>query len=62
MDKLDRLVRAGRIERARGMCKHMLRRGEDSRMALETLLLHLSDKRDGAPAFPPRAERICGGK
>ena len=62
MDKLDRLVRAGRIKRARGMCRRMLRRKEGSRMALETLLIHLSERPEGAPALVLQKERVRGGK
>jgi hypothetical protein len=62
MDKLDRLVKAGRIKRSRRMCRRMLRRKQGSRMALETLLIHLADRSEGKGAFSSMGERIHGGK
>jgi hypothetical protein len=62
MDRLDRLVRTGRIQRARWLCKRMIRRKEGSRMALETLLLHLGDRQQGSAVFDSRRSRISGGK
>ena len=62
LDKLDRLVRAGRIRRARWLCRRMIRRKEGSRLALETLLTHLSERKEGRAASDPRPKRISGGK
>jgi hypothetical protein len=62
MDRLDRLVRAGHIRRARWLCRRMIRRKEGSRMALETLLLHLRDRQTARVAFRSHPSRISGGK
>lgn len=62
LDKLDRLVRAGRIRRARWLCKRMIWRKEGSRLALETLLAHLSEREKGRAAYDPRPRRVSGGK
>ena len=62
MDRLDRLVRAGHIRRARWMCRRMIRRREGSRMALETLLLHLRDRPARRVALGSHPSRISGGK
>ena len=62
MDRLDRLVRAGHIRRARWLCRRMIRRREGSRMALETLLLHLRDRQGGRTGLDSCQIRISGGK
>jgi len=62
MDKLDRLVRAGHIRRARWLCRCMIWRKEGSRLALETLLLHLSDRQKTKTVLDLPPLRISGGK
>lgn len=62
MDKLDRLVKAGHIRRARWLCRSMIWRRQGSRLALETLLLYLSDRQKQKTVLACRRERISGGK
>lgn len=62
MDKLNRLARTGRIKRARRLCRPMIRRGEGSRMALETLLVHLDDRQGRRLVLGSGSKRISGGK
>jgi hypothetical protein len=62
MHRLERLVRTGRIRRARWLCRRMIRRKEGSRLALETLQLHLRDCQAGRVVIGGRPTRISGGK
>jgi hypothetical protein len=62
MDKLNRLVKAGHTRRARWLCRRMIWRREGSRMALEAIMLHLSERQETNAVSAVRPVRISGGK